>query len=320
MRHERNRPAFVPFCATLPGPGPLPPASTSVRYVRIFDSTLRDGVDGLGVAIAPARRARLARLIGALLPDVVEAGYTRALGGLAAIEAAAQALRDAADPPIVAALAPLDLASVVRAANAGARLVNIYAPAATCSLDAVAEVVEAARLVPGVVEVQFSLQAVTSAGVPAERLRAVVTSASLAGADVVSLADSAGEASPAQIHNITALAGESISAGGRVSIHAHNDLGLALANTIAAVEAGASQAEVTLAGIGTRAGNCAAEELAAALPVCVPGAATGYLTGDLDVLLEAAVELQDATGFALGGSKPILGSGALRRGFRQLDT
>jgi 2-isopropylmalate synthase len=95
-----------------------------------------------------------------------------------------------------------------------------------------------------------------------------------AGASMLNISDTTGYIMPAEVQSLVSLLSEKVRRPGiSLSIHCHNDLGLATANTIAAVEAGIDQAEVTLCGIGERAGNASMQELIRALPLLTGGAA-----------------------------------------------
>lgn len=258
-----------------------------------------------------------------LKPDIIEAGYTRQPDGLRSIQDVSSELRGLAKVdgfPLVAALAPLDPKHIEAAVGAGADVVNIFAPARSCDLDVIHKTVTDACRLDGVEEIQFTIQAATSPKVCLEQVCSIAEAASWAGANTISLADSAGIASPAQIARLFQAASHMTRSDTVLSIHAHNDLGLALANTLAAVENGARQAEVTIAGIGTRAGNCAAEELVAAASVCLPHIGFQYQSQKRELLHDAVSLLCEEASVIIGTAKPILGTGLSQDGFVQLDS
>lgn len=112
-----------------------------------------------------------------------------------------------------------------------------------------------------------------------------------------------------------------------LSFHGHNDFGLALANSLAAVEGGALQVEGTLTGIGTRAGNLCLEEMLEVARIMWPERSAGKVrskhagqeSSSREKLWKAAKVVEEITGIKIVNTKPIVGANA-RSGFRQLDT
>jgi isopropylmalate/homocitrate/citramalate synthase len=135
-------------------------------------------------------------------------------------------------------------------------------------------------------------------------LRAVYRAGAQAGARHFGIADSTGVASPERIVSLVGLVRETT--GGEVGVHCHDDFGLALANTLAGIGAGATLADASLLGLGERAGNCATEELAVALELLY-GSGTGI---DLEQLTPLAEHLSQVTGFPISTSKAIVGGDA----------
>src|SRR6185437_15667504 len=249
--------------------------------VKIFDTTLRDGEQAPGVSMAPDEKLRLARQLERLGVDVIEAGFPIASeGDFAGVAAVAGACRTAK----VAALARALEADVRRAAAAlaGAARPRLHVFVATSDIhlkhklrktraEVLADTARAVALARSLVgDVEFSAEDAT--GSDREFLAAVLEAAAAAGATTLNIPDTVGYSVPAEYAGLirylrSSVRGARASDGVTWSVHCHNDLGLAVANSLAAVEAGARQIECTINGIGERAGNAALEEVAMALHV-----------------------------------------------------
>lgn len=242
----------------------------------IFDTTLRDGEQAPGFSMTPADKLRLARQLDRLGVDVIEAGFPIAsVGDFEAVQAVAAAIRR----PIVAALARAKEADIDRAwaALRGAARPRLHVFLATsdihlvhklrvsrdaCLRMAAAAVARARAYCP---DVEFSAEDATRSDPAflAEVAEAVVE----AGASTVNLPDTVGYALPDDMRAVIAGVRARIGDAATISAHCHDDLGLAVANSLAAVQAGARQVECTVNGIGERAGNAALEEIVMALRV-----------------------------------------------------
>jgi 2-isopropylmalate synthase len=224
-----------------------------------------------------AEKMRLARALVDLGVDVLEAGFPVASQG--DFDAVDQISREYGDATTVAALARCHPGDVELAARAleKAKRPRIHTFIATSPIHlkhklkkteeqamvAAVKAVEQARKY--VDDVEFSAEDATRTSLPV--LAQFAQAVAAAGAGVVNVPDTVGYTTPAEMGAIvsamvTALAGKAI-----VSVHCHDDLGLAVANSLAGVQAGARQVECTINGIGERAGNCALEEVAMAIKV-----------------------------------------------------
>lgn len=242
--------------------------------IRFFDTTLRDGDQTPGVHFSMSDKVEIARALEAFGVHTIEAGFPASSPGdhasvravaeavracevaalcrcrEADIDAAAEALRHAVAPVIhlVLGVSDIHLERKVRMTRADA-------------LDTIARATRYARDRSAAVE--FSFEDATRA--EAAYLRQCVVAAVEAGASRVNIADTVGCAMPwefgARIRDVVAFTEGAVI----VSAHCHNDLGCATANTLAAVVNGARQVEVTVNGIGERAGNAASEEVAVAI-------------------------------------------------------
>ncbi|HEY3380550.1 MAG TPA: 2-isopropylmalate synthase [Vicinamibacterales bacterium] len=238
--------------------------------VLIFDTTLRDGEQSPGCSMTVREKRRMAAKLVDLGVDIIEAGFPIASDG--DFEAVGVIARDAPGPT-VAALARACRADIVRAAAAleGANRPRIHTFIATSDIhlkfklrktrqQVLDEAVEGVRLARRYVEdVEFSAEDATRTD-PAY-LRQVVRAVVEAGASTVNIPDTVGYCTPDEFGPMIAAIADDLQGRAVVSVHCHNDLGLAVANSLAAVQAGARQVECTVNGIGERAGNCALEEI-----------------------------------------------------------
>ncbi len=283
------------------------------RRITVFDTTLRDGEQSVGVALTPDEKVEIGLALARLGVDVIEAGFPAASPGeQAGVAAVAAAVRG----PVVAAMARASDGDVEAAAaalaSAGRSRLHIVLGTSAIHLErklhlTEAEVVElAARTValarPLFDEVEFCCEDASRSdrGFLAEVCAAAVD----AGADVLNLPDTVGYAVPDEYAAIFRDMGLATP----LSAHCHDDLGLAVANTLAAVEAGASQVECTVNGLGERAGNAALEEVVTALEL------QDFLTGvDHDLLPEVSQLVARRTGYPVGPTRAIVGDGAAGR-------
>ncbi len=245
-------------------------------YVRFFDTTLRDGEQSPGVALNTAQKLEIAHALNRLGVDVIEAGFPiTSQGDFECVQAIATEVKG----PIICALARTHELDIDRAAQAvepsDKPMIHIFTSASDVHLkhmlrktrDEVLEISD--RMVRYAKqyadEVEFSAQDCMRAD-PAFVYQLVRT-AIAAGANTVNIPDTTGYGTPleygALIKNIFLNVPEA--AGVRISTHCHDDLGMAVANSLAAVENGATQVEATINGIGERAGNTSLEEVAMAL-------------------------------------------------------
>jgi 2-isopropylmalate synthase len=244
--------------------------------VRIFDTTLRDGEQAPGFSMTPAEKVRLAEELDALGADIIEAGFpVSSDGDFEAVRAVAARVKRAS----VAGLARAVTGDIDRAwaALSGARRPRIHVFLATSDLHLehklridratciarTRESVSYARARTS--DVEFSAEDATRSDL--DFLCDVAAAAVEAGATTINLPDTVGYALPADITRIFAAVARRVGPSITLSAHCHNDLGLAVANSLAAVQAGARQVECTINGIGERAGNAALEEVVMAMNV-----------------------------------------------------
>ncbi len=246
------------------------------RYVRFFDTTLRDGEQSPGVALNTPQKLEIAHALARLGVDVIEAGFPiTSQGDFECVDAIAREVKG----PIICALArthKLDIDRAAKAVEPAAKpMIHIFTSASDVHLKymlnktraeilAIAdEMVRHARQY--VDEVEFSAQDCMRAD-PAFVYQ-LVRAAIAAGANTVNIPDTTGYGTPGEYGALIRSIYENVpeARGVRISTHCHDDLGMAVANSLAAVENGATQVEATINGIGERAGNTSLEEVAMAL-------------------------------------------------------
>ena len=293
---------------------------TAPRRIRIFDTTLRDGEQAPGFSMTPERKLDVARAIARLNVDVMEVGFAAASPGDA--EAIA-IIADEIEGPVLCSLArtvPGDIEAAEKALQ-GAKRKRLHTFIGTSPLhrefklklgtDEVLKRIEDS--VRGAVgrfdEIEFSAEDAirTERSFLIEALQCAVD----AGANVLNIPDTVGYTSPEEIHELFSdlIARITAPEGTIFSTHNHDDLGMAVANSLAAVRAGAGQVECALNGIGERAGNCALEEVVMALSTRADhyGADTGIVTQEL---YAASDLLAKSTGNAPPRNKAIIGRNA----------
>jgi 2-isopropylmalate synthase len=244
----------------------------SIPEVLIFDTTLRDGEQAPGNSLTPEEKLRLARQLDALQVDIIEAGFP------AASEDDYRAVRDIATElrrPVIAALArcherDIELAGEVLSAAARGRI-HVFVSTSDLHIreklrttrDAVVAMARAAvrRARQYTDDVEFSAEDASRSD--QDFLCRVIEAVIEEGATTVNLPDTVGYATPAEYAAMFRSVRERVPAseGITLSAHCHDDLGLAVANSLAAIAAGATQVECTVNGIGERAGNAALEEI-----------------------------------------------------------
>ena len=290
------------------------------EQVRIFDTTLRDGEQSPGFSLRVSEKLLLARQLDALGVDIIEAGFP------IASPADAEAVRRISTEirrPVIACLARCHRADLEKAAAAiqPAARPRIHTFIATSDLHLQAKLrmtreqcleaaVDAVRYARHhTFDVEFSAEDATRSDL--DFLCRVVEAVIKVGATTINLPDTVGYATPEETREFFRTIRERVPHSDKVvfSAHCHDDLGLAVANTLAAIEGGARQVECTINGIGERAGNAALEEIVMALQV--RSDRMPYTTGvDTRQLYPSSDMLTQLTGQAVQVNKAIVGRNA----------
>jgi len=322
---------MAPATRSVPRPaGPLAPPDR----VRVFDTTLRDGEQAPGAGLTAPEKLEVARQLARLNVDVIEAGFPAASDGdFAAVQRIA---RETKGGIAVAALARCRDGDPQRAIEAikVAERPHLHVFIATSDIhlkhklridreQALAEAVRwvsyGRRELGRDVEIEFSAE--DASRTDPEYLMQVYEAVVDAGASTLNIPDTVGYAIPSEFAVLVGRVVDRLGSQATISVHCHNDLGLATANTLAAVQAGARQVEVTINGLGERAGNASLEEVVMALrtrPTQFMGGGGG--AGDGATTLGSGVATEHITaasrlvsyltGFAVQPNKAVVGGNA----------
>jgi len=288
--------------------------------ITIFDTTLRDGEQSPGCSMNVAEKLKMAHQLDRLGVDAIEAGFPMASeGDFAAVQAISAVVRR----PVIAGLARACAPDIERAWRAvqGAAQARIHVFLATSDIhlqyklrisrqQCVQQAAEAVRLAKSFCQdVEFSPEDATRSD--SDFLCEVVQAAVDCGATTVNIPDTVGYTTPIEFGGLIQKIRERVRRIENVTIsaHCHNDLGLAVANTLAAIEAGARQVECTINGIGERAGNSALEEIVMAMRVRRDKFA--YETAVVaEQLFPTSQMLSEITGVAVQPNKAVIGRNA----------
>ena len=300
--------------------GPRSPGAKG--SIRIFDTTLRDGEQAPGASLTITEKLEVARQLVRLNVDVIEAGFPAASpGDWEAVNRIAKETKGVA----VAGLARCKDGEPQRAVEAirVAERPHLHVFISTSEIhlqhqirmsreEALAEAVKWVRYgrqqLGRDAELEFSAMDATRSD--PDYLMQVVEAVVEAGATTVNLPDTVGYAIPSEFGPMIKRAVDLVGRDAVISVHCHDDLGLAVANTLTAIAAGARQVEVTINGIGERAGNAALEEVVMALATR-SGALGGHTTGVISEQIVPTSRLVSyLTGFAIQPNKAIVGRNA----------
>ncbi len=291
------------------------------RKIKIFDTTLRDGEQSPGASMNIEEKLRIAHQLEKLNVDVIEAGFPIASDGdFEAVKKVAQTIKG----PQIAGLSRANEMDIDRAWEAlkyAGERGRIHTFIATSDIhmkyklkmseeQVLETAVRAVKRARGyTANVEFSCEDAVRTRLPF--LAKVVAAVIDAGASTVNIPDTVGYAIPSEFAEIIRYLKQNVANIDKavLSVHCHNDLGLAVANSLAAVQAGAGQVECTINGIGERAGNCSLEEVVMALRT-----RHDILPYSNDVVTEhiyaASKLLSTITGIVVQPNKAIVGANA----------
>ena len=298
-------------------------SSADADRVIIFDTTLRDGEQSPGASMTTADKLRIAAALHQLGVDVIEAGFPAASpGDFAAVQQIARQVQG----PTIAALARCTASDIRRAADAvqdaAHRRLHVFLATSAIHREfklqmargeivrRTREGVAAARVL--VDDVEFSPE--DASRTEPDFLAEVIEAAIEAGATTINIPDTVGYAMPRPYadlfrwlrENVRGLDGERVV----LSAHCHDDLGMAVANSLAAVEAGARQVECTINGIGERAGNASLEEIVMALRTRADHFAPVHTRIETRQLLATSRLVSEVTRLPMARHKAVVGRNA----------
>jgi len=288
--------------------------------VLIFDTTLRDGEQSPGCSMTQPEKLRMARALAELGVDIIEAGFPVASpGDWEAVHEIAREVRG----PIIAGLARCNREDIDKAWSAVrvAEKPRIHVFLATSAIhrehklnmakeQIIHTAVEGVKYARSLCEdIEFSPE--DASRTEPEFLREVVEAVIEAGATTINVPDTVGYTVPEEFYEVFTHLKKNVRGADKVtfSVHCHNDLGMAVANSIAAVRGGARQVECTINGIGERAGNASLEEITMALKVRegIYGLHTGI---DSKRLFPTSRLLSSITGMPIPRNKAVVGENA----------
>ena len=251
-------------------------ATPDPNRVLIFDTTLRDGEQSPGCCMAQPEKLRVAKALAELGVDIIESGFPIASrGDWESVNTIAKEVHG----PIIAGLARCNREDIQQAWNAlkDAAKPRIHVFLATSAIhreyklnmakdEIIRTAVEGVKFARSLCEdIEFSPE--DASRTELEFLAQVVEAVIEAGATTVNIPDTVGYTVPQEFHDVFSYLKQNVRGIDNIvlSVHCHDDLGMAVANSLAAIKAGARQIECTINGIGERAGNCSLEEIAMAL-------------------------------------------------------
>ncbi|MEM4297228.1 MAG: 2-isopropylmalate synthase, partial [Nitrososphaerota archaeon] len=277
--------------------------------VKIFDTTLRDGEQTPGVSLTPEEKLEIARQLDRLGVDIIEAGFPVVSKGEAeAVKLIAKAGLNA----VICSLARVEKADIDVALSCDVQEIHTFIATSDIHLnyklklsreDALRKAVEGVEYAKcHGVRVEFSAEDATRSDV--EFLKRVFKEVCDAGADRIDIPDTVGVCTPERMMKLVREVRSVCNVP--ISVHCHNDFGLAVANSLAAVEAGASEVHVTVNGLGERAGNAALEEVVMGLHQLY-GKRTNIKT---QLIYETSLLVSKLTGIRVQPNKAIVGDNA----------
>ena len=238
------------------------------KRIKVFDTTLRDGEQTPGVNLTSDEKYRTAMLLDSLGVDVIEAGFPASSAGEVELF---KRLSDAPMSAKICALARASTPDIDAALSAGANYVHVFIATSDIHMKYKLKMSREEVLDRAVKSVEY----VKAHGLPAEFscedatrsdpefIKQVYMAVEDAGADMLNVPDTVGASTPRTVYRMIREIRGYVKKP--ISMHMHNDFGLAVANTLAGVEAGAQQIQVTVNGVGERAGNASLEEAVMAL-------------------------------------------------------
>lgn len=292
-----------------------------MRTLKIFDTTLRDGEQSAGVNLNGVEKLEIARQLERLGVDIIEAGFpASSRGDFLAVEQVAKQVRNVSVAGISRSN-PKEIEASWEALKGGSEpRLHIFLATSPIHMQHKLRMTPEEVLEQGVAAVKLARKTFSHVEFCAEDatrsdrafLVEIIEKVILAGATVINLPDTVGYTTPTEYSDLFKFIKNNVPSIDRVSLsaHCHNDLGLAVANTLAAIEAGAEQVEGTINGIGERAGNASLEEVVVALQIRkdrYPDVQTNLV---LKEIMKTSHLVSQLTGMVVPANKAIVGSNA----------
>lgn len=279
--------------------------------IRLFDTTLRDGEQTPGVSLSPSQKVSIAKKLDELGVDVIEAGFPVISAG------EAKAVRLISDENLsceVCGLARANKKDIDAVSDANLSYVHTFIATSDIHMkyklqmspeEVLTKAIDAVTYAKSLgLQVEFSAEDATRTD--RSFLSRVFSEVAQAGADRIDIPDTVGYSTPAYMADITA---DAVQSGLPVSVHCHNDFGLAVANSLAGIHAGAVCAHVTINGIGERAGNASLEELSMALK-CLQHDVPYETNINSEMIYETSRIISSMVGITVQPNKAIVGDNA----------
>lgn len=287
----------------------------SKKRIYIFDTTLRDGEQSPGASMSSQDKLVFAKQLANLGVDIIEAGFP--VSSPVQFEGV-KMIAEEVEGPIIAALARAvekDIKSAYEALkNAKRKRIHTFIATSPIHMEyklrktpdeVLKMAVEAVRYAKSLVDdVEFSAEDATRSDI--SFLKQVFLAVIEAGATTINIPDTVGYTTPFEFHNLVKTIKETVGDRVNISVHCHNDLGLAVANSLSALLAGANQVEVSVNGIGERAGNASLEEIV--MTINVRNDIYPFYTNiNTKEIFKTSKLLISITGLPLAYNKPIVG-------------
>ena len=290
----------------------------SNKQVSIFDTTLRDGEQSPGVSLSFHEKLEIAELLSSLNVDVIEAGFPAASkGDFQCVKSIAENIHDTC----IAALSRSTSNDIDKALEAlsTAKMKRLHLFIASSDIhmkyklgmtkeEVLKNAVDSVRYAKHEIsDIEFSAEDATRSD--RDFLLELYNAVIEAGATTINIPDTVGYISPEEMYDLISFLKKNLKKEAIISVHCHNDLGLAVANSLAAIRAGAGQVECTINGIGERSGNCSLEEIVMTLKT-----RHDFYQKNLNINTQALFELSqkvsEYTGMSVQANKAIVGKNA----------
>ncbi|MCQ4152990.1 MAG: 2-isopropylmalate synthase [Archaeoglobi archaeon] len=280
-----------------------------MKTIRIFDTTLRDGEQMPGVSLPPVYKVQIAKALDRLGVDVIEAGFPAISKGEfdAVKEISSLGLNSE-----ICGLARIVKEDIDSAIDAGVDMVHVFTPTSKIQVEHTIKISREEIIDKSVECVEYvkshglkcMFSAMDATRTEFEYLEKIYKAVEGAGVDIINIPDTVGVATPFKFYELVKKLREDIKV--MLDVHCHNDFGLAVANSYAAVMAGADEVQVTVNGIGERAGNASLEQVVMILH-SLEGIKTNIKT---ELLFDTSKLVERLTGVKMPPNTPIVGENA----------